>query len=188
MQCIIKHSFIFCSCASQWCLLELMVLTGNLETQDRYTMMAELKFHLKVEKLVRDDIPVFPGELAWSNTVSMKLCSASLTYAHMQPLVIWHLAEPGCLCTNQSLENRPFLTATPGPLLLHEKRLWICTPANARVPTQSQLGGLVGGRWKTRSKGCLSGLKWGDLRPPSQDTTTTPQSHHMCTSCPSAND
>ncbi len=59
-----------------------------------------------------------------------------------------------------SQENRSFLAASrpevsPGPLLLHEKKGLEFAPQQMPGP-QSQLGGLVGGRWKTRWK-----IAWG---------------------------
>ncbi len=81
-----------------------------------------------------------------------------------------------------SQENRPFLTASgvgtqvpPGPLLFHEKRPWICTPANAWSPITA--GWLVGGRGKSDGKIAWVGLELGDLRPRAKDTTTPPHTY-----------
>ncbi len=64
-----------------------------------------------------------------------------------------------------SQENRPFLTASgvgtrspPGPLLLHEERPWICTPANARSPITAGWTGGAGGRQRKKPDGKLPEL------------------------------
>ena len=66
----------------------------------------------------------------------------------------------------------------PGPLLFMRKGLEF---APQQMPgTQSQLGGLVGlvgGRWKTRWKSCLSGLELGTSGP---EPRTQPL-HHTAT-------
>ncbi len=66
----------------------------------------------------------------------------------------------------------------PGPLLFHEKGLEF---APQQIPgPQSQLGGLVGSRWKTRWKICLElGLNSGPqaLSPGHNHYTTHPHIH-----------
>ncbi len=62
-----------------------------------------------------------------------------------------------------SQENRPFLMwppkDPPGPLLFHDKGLEF---APQQMPgTQSQMGGLVGGIWKTKWKIARVGLELG---------------------------
>ena len=69
-----------------------------------------------------------------------------------------------------SQENRPFLTASgvgiqvsPGPLLFHERRPWICIPVNARYPITA---GASGRQMENLMKNCLSwSLNSGTLGP-----------------------
>ncbi len=70
----------------------------------------------------------------------------------------------------------------PGPLLFHEKRLWICTPANAKYTITAGWTGGAGRRQrkKNQMKKCQSGA-WTQAW--TQDTTTTPHSQHIPVCC-----
>ncbi len=107
------------------------------------------------------------GEISWRDILERYLGESMLaetythTHTHTNSLATAsgyvQLAEPGCLCTGARLgtHRRTGLSSQqvvwvpevpPGPLLLHEKRPSICTPANARSPITSGWTGGTGGR------------------------------------------
>ncbi len=65
----------------------------------------------------------------------------------------------------------------PRPLLLHEKRPWICTPANARYPiTAGWTGGAGGRQMEIRWKNCLLN-SWPRALSPGHNHYTTQLTH-----------
>ncbi len=66
----------------------------------------------------------------------------------------------------------------PGPLLFHEKRPWICTPANARYPITAKWTGGTGRRqMENQMENCLSWLNSGPHALSQVHCTTTQPPH-----------